>query len=280
MAHALWPRAFRDGNFVIVLKGYSGYFDASVDQGIPDMSTVVAGYVSTVELWGRWERAWEKALADFDVPYFHMNEFSSSTGAFSAAKWKDEGYRADFIARLVLVTKEHTIAAIAALTAQSVFDSQNKYFELDKLFNPYALSGRDCAVQTKDFIRHQLKSDLPIAYFFERGDRGRGMLMKAMEDSGLPSPVFKHARPDPKIDDAPSLQLQACDLLAWEIRRGKQDSRVHKPLRASFRALSHYSQKLWFEAHEDDLARLCRTARIPLQPEWERLKAAKSLEGW
>ena len=48
-------------------------------------------------------------------------------------------------------------------------------------------------------------------------------VVKEMENSGLPSPIRKHSRPDPKIDDPPAIQLQACDLLAWELRRGKLD---------------------------------------------------------
>lgn len=280
LARALWVGAYREGNFVIVYSGYSSYFDASMDENIEERATVVAGYVSTVELWEHWEEAWRKVLGDFDAPYFHMNEFASNTKAFSAAKWRDKDYRADFIARLVFVTEGHTVAAIVARTEHSLFDAQNKYFELDKHLNPYALSGRDCAVQTKDFIRNELKSTLPIAFIFDRGDKGRGMLMKAMENSGLPPPIFKHARPDPKIDDPPVTELQACDLLAWEIRRAWQDSKDKKPFRASFMALRNYSQKLWFDAKEDDLLRLIRKAQIPLRPEWKHLENTRGLEGW
>src|ERR1039458_4545730 len=261
----------RGGNFVIALKGYSAYFDASYDQGITDVSTVVAGYVATVDSWIDWELAWQAALDEFHVPYFHMKKFIANRGAFSAPEWKSEQYRKRFISRLVEITKGHIIATVGALTWQSVFDQQNQFFELDQRYNPYVLCGRDCAVQVHSFIREQLKSDLPIAFVFERGDDGWGMLVKEMEASGLPSPIRKHARPDPAIDDPPALELQACDLLAWEIRRGRQDSKSRKKLRGSLQALAEVKYRLWHESEPDDLVRLIRKAGIPLRPAWRHL---------
>jgi hypothetical protein len=265
---------------MLTLSGYSAYFDASTDAGSSEVATVVAGFVSNIEAWEHWEAAWRLTLAEYDVPYFHMKEFVARKKAFRASKWESEDYRAQFIAKLVQITKDYTIASVGSLTKQSVFDFQNQFFELDKRYNPYVLSGRDCAVRVRSFIREEVKSDLPIAFIFERGDEGWGMLVKEMAASGLPSPIRKHARPDPKINDVPAYQLQACDLLAWEIRRGKQDARIKGKLRKSLQSLSLTPHRLWYESKDDDVARLIRLAGIPLRPAWKHLENLKGLEEW
>ncbi len=263
---------------MIALSGYSAFFDASADAGESEVVTVVAGFLATVEASEQWEIAWRLCLAEFDVPYFHMKELLSGKKPYDAKKWKSTSYRVAFISKLIQITKDYAIASVGSLTKQSIFDFQNQFFELDKRYNPYVLSGRDCAVQVKEFVREKLKSDLPIAFIFERGDKGRGMLMKEMEASGLPLPIFKHSRPDPKVDDPPLIQLQACDLLAWEIRRGKFDARVKRRLRQTLRDLGQVRHKLWFEAHNDDVGRLIRLARIPLRPAWKHLENLDNLE--
>jgi hypothetical protein len=265
---------------VIALRGYSAFFDASMDAGKSEVSTVVAGFLSSVENWEQWEISWRLALAEYGVPYFHMKELLSGKKPFDAPKWKSTTYRATFISRLVQITHDHVIASIGSLTKQTVFDSQNQFFELDKRYNPYVLSARDCAVHAREFVREKLKSDLPIAFIYERGDKGWGMLTREMEASGLPSPIRKHARPDPAVDDPPMIQLQACDLLAWEIRRGKQDARIKRTLRQSLRALAQVKHRLWFESHEDDVARLIRLAGIRLRPAWAHLANAEGLQRW
>jgi hypothetical protein len=259
---------FDERNVVIALKGYTAYFDASVDaeRRIPDISTVVAGFISSVELWERWEADWRIALAELDVPYFHMKEFTACKKAYKDAKWRSERYRARFLSTLVEITNSLTLLSIATSTRRSLFDYQNLFFRFDERFNPYVLSGVKCALEAQDFVRRTLKSDLPIAYIFDRGDEGWPMLVKEMENSGLPSPSRKHSRPDPKIDDPPAIQLQACDLLAWELRRGKLDGLKAKKRRRSLQALIQFpSRKKWFEIHNDALVELIKIAKIPIR---------------
>ena len=70
------------------------YFDESVADKIG--FTYVCGWTATVGNWQSFEIDWRVFLAKFDVPYFHMKEFSQFTGPFK--KWKDkEGTRRQFI---------------------------------------------------------------------------------------------------------------------------------------------------------------------------------------
>jgi hypothetical protein len=255
-------------NLVIIFDTFNAYFDRSYSE--KDDETTVAGFVSSVQQWGQWEAEWKLALAEFEVPYFHMKEFNAKQDAFKAPKWKSNAYRAMFMSKLIAITNQWAIAGISSTCEQKVFDAVNKVWELDRRFNPYAFCGRDCAIRVKKLVRQQIGSDAPIAYIFDRGDEGRGMLMKEMERSDLPSPIFKRSRPDPKnkqldTDDPPVVQLQACDLLAWELMRRQQDARrgaQRHTFRKSVLALSQINNRHWFGSDINDVTNLCIAARI------------------
>jgi hypothetical protein len=249
------------------LSGYEAYFDASRDGD--NKQIVVAGYVSTVEEWEQFEIAWRLTLAKYDLPYFHMREFTASQKAFKHSKWKSEIYRAGFLSDLALIIRSWTAASVACAMKQALFDRYNETYDLGGRFNPYSICGRDCAAQVRAYIRKDVKSELPITYILDQGDEGRGFLMKEMEASGLPPPVFKRSRPYPKhpeLDksDPPRVQLQACDLSAWELRRGDEDIVKGKKgieLRKSLHALSDM-KRIWKETKEPDLKGLIQVAGI------------------
>jgi hypothetical protein len=267
-ANSIWMGWYHEQNLMIVLDGYTACFDRSYNDR--DEETVVAGFVSSVQQWSMWEAEWRLTLAQFNVPYFHMKEFVSKRGAYRDARWKSEPYRARFMAKLIAITNQWAIAGIASACKQSIFDHVNQLYELDSRFNPFAFCGRDCAVRTRRMIREEIKSDSPIAFIFDHGDEGKGLLMKEMERSLLPSPIFKRSRTDPKnsqldIDDPPIIQLQACDLLAWEIMRGEHDARrgvSSSKFRKSVLALSTINNRRWFGSDIRDLTNLCISGGI------------------
>ncbi len=43
----------------------------------------MGGLVAPAAFWETFEAKWQKALADFNIPYFHMREFAHTTGIFS-----------------------------------------------------------------------------------------------------------------------------------------------------------------------------------------------------
>ena len=262
---------------VIVLSGYNAFFDASYQKTTDGGQTIVAGYVSSVEQWAQWEINWRLVLAAFDVPYFKMSEFLGCREAFKHHKWRSNSYRARFVSQLIDVTKEWTEASFGALLKHPRFNFHNVFYELDTRYNPFVFCGRDCAIRVMKFVREEYKSDSPIAYIFDQGDEGRGMLMTEMEAASLPSPIFKRSRPDLKnprmdIDDPPAIQLQACDLVAYEIGRGDIDFKLGKQLRKSLRAIGNIKNRRWTDIKDEDINLRMRNAGIQLRP------AARCLE--
>lgn len=55
--------------------------------GADEGFTVVCGWISTAAKWECFEVDWKLLLASNNLHYFHMKEFSQSTGPFG--KWKD-----------------------------------------------------------------------------------------------------------------------------------------------------------------------------------------------
>ena len=252
-------------NMVVALSGYSSYFDASRNKD--NSAVLVAGYVSTLEEWAQFELSYRLILAQYDVPYFKMSEFigRGAGTAFAQPKWQSESYRAQFISDIALIIRSWTVASVCCGKKQELFDKYNSIYKLDERFNTFAICARDCAAQVRRFIR-DIPSDLPIAYIFDQGDEGKGFLMKEMEASKLPLPVFKRSRSNPEQDkdDPYAIQLQVSDLAAWEIRRGEQDWETGKSpseLRKSLLALKH-KVRIWKETKEPDLKGLIQVAGV------------------
>lgn len=216
----------------VALSGYSAYFDASMNK--PQNETVVAGYLSTLE----------DTLAKYGVPFLKMSKFIGRRKEYAHPKWQTESYRAQFISDLASIIRSWTVASVACRMKKDLFEKYNAIYELDSRFNLFALCGRDCAAQVRKYVRG-IPSDLPITFVFDRGDEGR---------------------PDPILDkgDPYHVQLQACDLSAWELRGEESDFESGKPaskLRKSFLALNH-NNKIWKQTLEPDLRGLIEVARI------------------
>jgi hypothetical protein len=267
-AFSFWLNSRSGKNMVVALSGYSGYFDASMNK--PQDEMVVAGYLSTLEEWAQFEMSWKLVLAKYDVPFFKMSEFIGRRKEYAHPKWQTESYRAQFISDLAQIIRGWTVASVACRMKKELFDRYNLIYELDARFNVFAICGRDCAAQVRKYVR-AIPSDLPIAFIFDRGDEGAGKLTEEMISSGLPAPVFKHSRPDPELDkdDPYHVQLQACDLAAWELRRGESDleeGKLPQELRKSLLALNH-KNKIWKQTLEPDLQGLIQVAGIKKRPE-------------
>lgn len=266
-AYSFWLGAYDGRNMVVALGGYSSYFDAT--QNDPQDEMVVAGYLSTLEEWAQFEIAWRLVLAKYDVAYFKMGHFIGrrKNTPYEHPKWQVESYRARFIIDLSNVIRDWTVACVACRMKKALFDRYDQIYQLHERFNMYSICGRDCAAQVRKYVRG-IPSDLPIAYIFDQGDPnpGPGFLVKEMISSGLPAPSFKRSRPDPDKDkdDPYHVQLQACDFVAWELRRGESDTEAGKlpeELRKSLLALNH-KNKIWKQTLETDLHGIINAAGV------------------
>ena len=245
--------------------GITSYFDAS--GGAEHSVMIVAGYVATIGRWKRFDSEWRKVLGrkEFDVPYFHMKEFAHSVGAFK--EWKgNENKRKRFINALISVISRNVQAGFACAIKDSVWYAANKAYPIAESFGvPYALCGRDCVNKTFFWGRSKRFSDGQIRSIFEAGDKGKGHLMRVIEEARKPVPIFEHGRPHETNDNLGMTPLQASDFAAWELLKVVASGKESVPLselRVSLQKLSKAVPVSWTQYKESDFIELLRLGGI------------------
>lgn len=184
---------------MLVVNRVTSYFGAS--GGAEHPIVIVAGYLSTVGRWERFDTDWRKVLnrREFNVPYFHMKEFAHSTTAFR--DWKgDERRRRRFINALISVIIRHCKAGFACAIESEVWDRMNTTYPLTELFGcAYALAGRDCVNKTHHWaenIHHYQRNE--VRCVFEDGDKGKTDLLRVIGEAHKPLPIFESGDRPPR----------------------------------------------------------------------------------
>jgi len=198
---------------IAMFTAYTGYFDAS---GHPNQQSVltVAGFVSTVKKWARFDEQWNAILASEGVKHFHMTEFVSDQGEFLVG-WKGESRkRKDFIDRLAGCLASNVNKSFRTTLILADYDAANKIYELEEfLGRPYALC---CMVCTYTLIKWAEKKnvDKKLLYYFEDGDKDKGNFEQMHKSTYKINPRF--------LDKTEAVAFQAADFAGWKIRSSIQ----------------------------------------------------------
>jgi hypothetical protein len=191
---------------------FSAYFDASGGSG--QVATVVAGYLTSVEAWERFDCDWRLVLAHDNVPYFHMREFAHFRGPFKDWRGQD-GRRANFLARLVGVCKDHLHCRFSTIVLANDFSEVDQEYPLSEVLDsPYTLAARTCAGKVREWMKANQYNE-PVEHIFENGDVDfdLGMFKKRFQSDGFSIPIFKPKKDEKDIWVTP---FQAADFAAWE----------------------------------------------------------------
>jgi hypothetical protein len=264
LARSIWLAGFRTEN-LIAMFSLTSYFDAS--GGVEHPAIIVAGYISSVRKWERFDVEWRKVLArrEFNVRYFHMKEFAHSTDEFDG--WKgDEPRRRRFINALIVVLSKYAHAGFACMVKDSIWDSMNRIYPLAELYGcPYALCGRDCVNKSYVWGWSKNYSSGRIRTVFDDGEHGKGHLMRVVQEAEKATPMFEHAMPHTTNDFRGVTPLQAADFAAWELLKSITSGKEHAPFeeyRVSLQKLSKAVPVSWTQYLETDIAELCRRGGI------------------
>lgn len=248
------------------------YFDESGDR--KNKWTWVCGYAASVLQWERFEVDWKIFLAKYDVPYFHMKEYSHNKGPFS--KWAPRrmaGVRASFASDAASIIRSHVQHGFVSLVSHEIFDEADRIYKFREVFSsPYAFAGRICVGLAIDWRRTNIKGPLDMEYVFEDGCPDKCGLIHSMMTlvPHLEAPSFKPSRdfsssnkwPDGRIG---IVQLQAADFLAYEsgkiLRDRIEKGRVAR-VRSSMKALTKGVPISQGFMTPDEIDRLCSLAGI------------------
>lgn len=191
---------------------FVAYFDES---GTPDSShrvLTVAGFVSTVKKWARFETDWVRILEEAGLPrgtVFHMNKFASSRPPYECFKGQSER-KAKFVHELVTCIKRNVNNAFSCSVNLNDWDRLNRHYCIaESLGYPYTICGRTCIAQLMKWARSKGIASSQTKFFFEDGATHKGQLEKLVRANNDATGQIFLRKPD-------VVPFQAADLLAWK----------------------------------------------------------------
>jgi hypothetical protein len=243
---------------------YSAHFDASGT--VKDNPVLVmAGGVSTIGRWVKFEKAWNKVLTDDGLPHgtiFHMTDFVTCNGPFHIYKNKSQR-KATLIQNLVSCAAKHIGIAISLGVVIQDYYEVNKHWCLQESYgSPYSFLGLMCVKYTNDWLS---KKKGLTNVFFEKGDDDQNELEKlCLKFYGF-KPLF--------IPKELMVQFQPGDLIGWKNRTAATNAIVEGPerdideLRSILRSLDpieHIHKKVGIY-DVDGLEAACRNSGVPVR---------------
>lgn len=192
---------------------FTAYFDAS---GTPRTRVLtVAGFVSSVGWWDRYDVEWKRLLATVPAQQFHMTDFVSSQGPFGL--WKGRSIRrAKFFAELVRCICKNTRKGFAVSVQISDYNKVNQQYQLrERLGSPYSFCGLVCLAQVREWAKKKHIDLSRIRFLIEDGDEDQqDFIDRAKQENFNLSAESKQA----------IRAFDACDLAAWKSKTAIDDT--------------------------------------------------------
>jgi hypothetical protein len=211
----------------------TAYFDESGTHHGSE-AVAVAGYLSTSEGWLAFRAEWEAALANFNIPMFHMTDFALSQQQFKG--WP-EPKRRECFARLLEIINRNVIGSVGMVIPTRAFEVAFAAGSRAFVGGPYGLAAMQCAMALGQVMRLSgIKAS--IHYVFESGAEGYGQVAQAfqtlLDDAG--SREYFRVRSLAFQNKLETVPLQAADILAYELYK-----QTPKQLGIDPRAPRHFS---------------------------------------
>lgn len=217
----------------------TGYFDEIYSHPPKPEVYTVAGYVSEDWRWKRFNSEWARALADEDIPYFHMIDCAHKKGVY--AEWSEDK-RKRFLKKLHYIIRSNTIVdfAVSVVVADynEVIPPENVVLRTG-FGEPHVFAVIGCLKDIHEWARHARLADR-INYVFEQGtvhDVTVRRVFGSFDDAHNEHYRSRGCAFYDKRDRAP---LQAADALAYENMsemRRRIDPSNTRPMRASAKNL-------------------------------------------
>ena len=195
-------------------NGFTAYFDES---GTPDRThpvLTVAGCVSSIKKWARFETEWNRILIEAGLPagtVFHMNRFARNLPPYESFAGQS-GRKAALVSALIHCMRRNVNKAFSCSIALRDWELLNeRYCVAESLGLPYAFCGRTCVAQLLKWAKNKGIRQQDVKFFFEDGATHRGQLVTILKANDGIGPLF--------VSKSLMVQFQAADLLAWKSRK-------------------------------------------------------------
>jgi hypothetical protein len=196
---------------------FTAYFDASGHSDDPvNRVMTVAGFVSIIDKWIKFETEWNAILKSEGITLFHMTDFVSSRGEFAVGWRAKTDRRRIFIERLAACLASNVIKSFRATLVISDYNAVNQEFMIEEtLGKPYALCAMMCAYTLRQWAESEPVST-PLLYYFEDGDADKGNFEAWHERTYGERPRFQNKKQ--------AVMFQAADFAGWKMRAAIQGS--------------------------------------------------------
>lgn len=200
----------------------TGYFDESEGES----HSVVAGFLAEQNQLCHLEREWQSLLREYGLRFLHMKDFAHSNGEF--ASWRGRAdHRKRFLERAIGIISRRSRMLIGVTIEKKgfaeVYSSSGIFPHLYK--NEYAAASMLTLTGCSSWAGRWSITD-PISYVFDRGNQQRPHFQWAF-DTIRANPLLVDIHYFGSLtfeDDAKVPQLQAADLIAYELNKLHSDA--------------------------------------------------------
>jgi hypothetical protein len=116
------PFPYHSGAHLIAAVELFTFADESGIQGGAPYC-IISGYIASPRQWLSFEAAWQRVLAEFDVPYFHSKEFFNRSQGHGVYKHLSSAEAMRFLRALLATMQTHRLSPIGGAVDVQAFDA-------------------------------------------------------------------------------------------------------------------------------------------------------------
>jgi hypothetical protein len=243
------------------MAAFTVYLDASGTKRKPVLT--VAGFVSRVDKWERFEKEWPAILNAEGINIFRMTDFVSSNGDFKGWKGPDHtARRKDFLNRLIDCVKRNTNRGFSANLIMEDYAHLDQEYMLSEVYGkPYPFCAGLCMAMVDKWAQKKRLARKHILVMVEDGDDDQGEFReRAHKEHIKVIPLSKQG----------AYAFQACDLAGWKSRTATEETLfgnittevAAKNVIRSLSLITPIVQRAGV-ANRDFLRKMCETKAVP-----------------
>ncbi len=207
-------------HLMVILKAY---LDNSGEEDDPQHKVCsLAGYVTTIKKWCKFEKLWKQILKQYKVPYLHMKEYAHYKSPFDIF-WdeklmKEKPERKLFLQALVNIMDETNLRGILSVIRLDDFRKFNEEKGLG--IDAYAFNLYVCMFMIAAWWQNK-----PVEIIIDRINKPGRMIDRAREYAETdvwftkPTDYIQVSVLAKGFTSREVVPIQAADFLAWEIRK-------------------------------------------------------------
>ncbi len=231
IAKSLHPRS-REASIPVAIA--TAYFDESISS----QACAVAGLVTTIDHWVKFDEDWSRLLDKYKIGALHMKDYAHSNGEFQT--WKgDEVKRRQFLERVIDILARRNMTAIGIVIDRGAFARTIAQDEFISNFyvNEYSTASVMSLLGTQVWASSR-PLEKPVDFVFDRGNPHRKDFQRAYDFVRMVPFEAKALGALSFADDSQVAALQAADFVAYETCKIYSDlEKGQRRFRASMKAI-------------------------------------------